>query len=107
MRGARTPTRKRRRTIADHLTAVVIASLSVCPAGGKGRTMSEALTQKHLRPKGPLGRALDQSCRAFALGGGLILAAMACMSVVSVVGRATIGKPITGDFELVQLGCAM
>jgi TRAP-type C4-dicarboxylate transport system permease small subunit len=69
--------------------------------------MGEAVAQALLRPKGPLGRVLDLTCRAFALGGGLVLAAMAVMSVTSIVGRATIGKPITGDFELVQMGCAI
>ncbi|HRP94729.1 MAG TPA: TRAP transporter small permease [Rhodocyclaceae bacterium] len=69
--------------------------------------MGEAVAQAFLRPKGPLGLALDHSCRAFALGGGLVLAAMALMTVVSVIGRATIGTPITGDFELVQMGCAI
>jgi TRAP-type C4-dicarboxylate transport system permease small subunit len=29
------------------------------------------------------------------------------MSAASIVGRATIGKPVQGDFELVQLGCAI
>lgn len=69
--------------------------------------MGEALAQDFLRPKGPLGRVLDQSCRAFALGGGVVLAAIAFMSVASIIGRATIGTPITGDFELVQMGCAI
>lgn len=69
--------------------------------------MGEAVAQDFLRPKGPLGRLLDQTCRAFALGGGLVLAGIAFMSVTSIVGRATIGTPITGDFELVQMGCAI
>ncbi|MBW7861707.1 MAG: TRAP transporter small permease [Rhodocyclaceae bacterium] len=69
--------------------------------------MGEALAHEHVRPAGPLGRALDLACRGFALGGGLVLSAMALMSVASIVGRAAFGKPITGDFELVQMGCAI
>jgi TRAP-type C4-dicarboxylate transport system permease small subunit len=37
----------------------------------------------------------------------VILVAMVCMTVVSVVGRAVFSHPILGDVELVQLGCAV
>lgn len=43
--------------------------------------------------------------RAFALGGGAILVALTLMSLVSVTGRALLGSPVPGDFELVQIGC--
>lgn len=69
--------------------------------------MGEALARDIVRPEGVLGRALDLSCRGFALGGGLVLAAMALMSVASIVGRTVFGSPITGDFELVQMSCAI
>lgn len=69
--------------------------------------MGEALAHAIVRPRGPLGRLLDYACRAFALGGGIVLTGIALMSVVSIVGRATTGKPISGDFELVQMGCAI
>lgn len=36
-----------------------------------------------------------------------MLIGIAGMSVVSILGRAVFGKPVDGDFELVQLGCAV
>ncbi|NDY90405.1 TRAP transporter small permease [Ideonella livida] len=57
---------------------------------------------------GPLiERLLGRLCDVSALGGGLVLVAMATMTVVSVVGRAFFSHPILGDVELVQLGGAV
>lgn len=45
-----------------------------------------------------------------ALLGGLVLAGIAGMTVISVIGRALAGYglgPVRGDFELVQIGCAI
>ena len=53
-----------------------------------------------------MGRALELLCKALALAGGAILAALTLMSVVSIGGRIA-GRPIQGDFELVQIGCAV
>ena len=53
------------------------------------------------------GRPIELLCRAFALFGGLILVAVALMSVASVIGRWLFGNPVTGDFELVQMGSAI
>jgi TRAP-type C4-dicarboxylate transport system permease small subunit len=53
-----------------------------------------------------MGRTLEFLCKAFALAGGAILAALTLMSVVSIGGRIA-GRPIQGDFELVQFGCAI
>jgi TRAP-type C4-dicarboxylate transport system permease small subunit len=55
---------------------------------------------------GPFGRALEAACKLLALAGGAILAALALMSVASIGGRL-VARPIQGDFELVQLGCAV
>lgn len=44
--------------------------------------------------------------RVLALAGGAIFAAITLMSAASVIGRLA-GRPIQGDFELVQLGCAV
>jgi TRAP-type C4-dicarboxylate transport system permease small subunit len=46
------------------------------------------------------------ACRILALAGGAIFAAITLMSAASVIGRV-VGRPIQGDFELVQLGCAV
>jgi len=53
-----------------------------------------------------MGRALELVCKALALAGGAILAALTLMSAASVGGRI-LGRPIQGDFELVQMGCAV
>lgn len=43
----------------------------------------------------------------FALAGGLIASAVALNTVLSVITRATISKPIPGDVELTQFGIAL
>ncbi|MBA5764788.1 TRAP transporter small permease, partial [Vibrio sp. 404] len=56
------------------------------------------------------GRALEALARAMAYGGGLVLVAIAVITVASIIGRALIRLglgPITGDFELVEAGCAV
>ncbi len=51
-------------------------------------------------------RALSAAATAFALLGGVIVALVAGLTVVSVVGRWAFATPIPGDVELVQLGTA-
>jgi TRAP-type C4-dicarboxylate transport system permease small subunit len=51
-------------------------------------------------------RALSAAATAFALLGGVIVALVAALTVVSVVGRWAFATPIPGDVELVQLGTA-
>lgn len=46
------------------------------------------------------------ACRALALAGGALFSAITLMSAASIAGRLA-GRPIQGDFELVQLGCAV
>jgi TRAP-type C4-dicarboxylate transport system permease small subunit len=53
-----------------------------------------------------VSRALDLLARAFAFAGGVVLVAMTGMSVVSIAGRTVLSRPLAGDFELVQVGCA-
>jgi TRAP-type C4-dicarboxylate transport system permease small subunit len=50
-------------------------------------------------------RALDVLARAFAFAGGAVLVALIGMSVASIAGRTLLGRPVPGDFELVQVGC--
>jgi TRAP-type C4-dicarboxylate transport system permease small subunit len=54
-----------------------------------------------------LERWLQRLCDVSAAIGGVVLVAIACMTVVSVVGRSAFSHPILGDVELVQLGCAV
>jgi TRAP-type C4-dicarboxylate transport system permease small subunit len=55
----------------------------------------------------PLGRALLLGSTALAILGGLVLIGMTAMTVVSILGRALASAPVTGDFELVELGMAV
>ncbi len=64
--------------------------------------VSEVRSHHH----GPAGRLLIASCKAFAVGAGVLLIFMAAMSLASIVGRTFLGKPILGDYELVQVLCA-
>jgi TRAP-type C4-dicarboxylate transport system permease small subunit len=50
--------------------------------------------------------ALRRLAWLFAIGGGLCASAVALLTVVSIVGRATLRSPIPGDFELTQVGIA-
>jgi len=52
-------------------------------------------------------RALGAACRASALFGGAVLLAVCAVTLASVGGRALFGTPVLGDFELVEMGCAV
>src|SRR5262252_2342638 len=54
-----------------------------------------------------LGALLDRLAVLLAYGGGLIVAAVGIMSVISIVGRSALRRPIIGDFELVEIGTAI
>ena len=58
-------------------------------------------------PVGTVGAALRGLAVGFALGGALVLAAMALMSTASILGRWLLSRPIPGDYELSQLGIAI
>ena len=56
------------------------------------------------------GRAislLEKVCRVFALTGGAVLIALSVVTVLSVLGRYFFNSPISGDFEMVEIGCAI
>jgi TRAP-type C4-dicarboxylate transport system permease small subunit len=63
-------------------------------------------TIKNHQP-GPLGRAVHASSRWFAFMGGMVLLGLALMTVISIVGRYFFSLPVPGDFELVEMGCAI
>jgi len=54
-----------------------------------------------------LNRAMLQVATFCAYLGGVIVSAIGIMSVISIVGRSALGKPIQGDFELVEIGTAV
>ena len=57
-----------------------------------------------------VGRWLEQITRTFAYAGGVVLAAIALVTVASIIGRfflfAGLG-PIKGDYEIVEMGSAI
>ncbi len=59
------------------------------------------------RPLGRLRQAVLTLSRAWAILGGLVLVAMLLMTVASVLMRATLGFPIPGDYELIEIGTAL
>ena len=59
------------------------------------------------RPKDKFGRALFDISTIFSLFGGFILLLIVSISVVSIVGRIFFSSPLMGDFELVEMGCAI
>lgn len=58
-------------------------------------------------PEGWVGRALHTACRSVGVCGGMVLVALILLTVTSIVLRELTGRPIPGDFELVEIGCAI
>lgn len=52
-------------------------------------------------------RLLTGICQVWAVIGGLVLVALTLLTVASVVGRSVFGRPLPGDFELVEVGSAI
>lgn len=56
---------------------------------------------------GPFGVALYRAALGVAALGGLSLLAITALTAVSIVGREVFSAPVPGDFELVEIGCAV
>ena len=54
-----------------------------------------------------VAKPVEWLCGAFAMAGGFVLCAVALVTVFSVLGRKFLGGAIAGDFEIVEIGCAM
>ncbi len=54
-----------------------------------------------------LERGFDALCTVAALAGGLLLVAIALMTVFSVTARTLFGAPLAGEYELVEMGTAV
>jgi TRAP-type C4-dicarboxylate transport system permease small subunit len=54
-----------------------------------------------------MSRGLQAVTRVLALTGGAFLVAAAALTVVSVIGRYGFGAPVPGDYELVEIACAV
>jgi TRAP-type C4-dicarboxylate transport system permease small subunit len=51
--------------------------------------------------------AMEAVTRALALAGGVFLVAATVITLVSVIGRYGFGRPVPGDYELVEITCAV
>ena len=60
-----------------------------------------------IRPDNQFGRILNTISKFFALFGGLVLLVVALISVFSIFGRVVFSSPLLGDFELVEIACAV
>ena len=60
-----------------------------------------------IRPNNKFGRILNLISRYFAIFGGFILLSAALISIFSIFGRVIFSSPILGDFELVEIACAV
>ena len=58
-------------------------------------------------PRRGLGRALELVAQAFAFFGGAVFVGLIGLSVTSITLRTLTGKPVQGDFEMVQFACAI
>lgn len=58
-------------------------------------------------PRPGLGVLLSRLSVGLAYAGGLVVAAIGLMSAASIAGRTVLGRPILGDFELVEMGSAI
>lgn len=76
------------------------------PFASAAQAMDETSTSHH-PPQDPFGHWLRRLSEAFALAGGAIFVAIAMMSVGSIASRALFNQPLSGDYELVQVGCAI
>jgi TRAP-type C4-dicarboxylate transport system permease small subunit len=54
-----------------------------------------------------LGELLNRLGILLAYCGGLVVAGVGVMSAISIIGRSALRRPITGDFELVEIGIAV
>ncbi len=58
-------------------------------------------------PADGFGRALQRACELAALAGGAVFVALTLLVTVSILGRWLFARAVPGDYELVQLGCAV
>lgn len=69
--------------------------------------MADFVVDNASQARGPTGRILEFMCKASAVAAGIVLTAMAAMSIVSITGRTFFSHPLLGDYELVQMMSAI
>ena len=60
-----------------------------------------------IKPNNNFGYILNKASRYFAIFGGFILLIAVLISIFSIFGRVVFSSPILGDFELVEIACAV
>lgn len=70
------------------------------------RPMAEAPLIQRV-PSDRIGRALFALARLLAVAGGLVIVGLTLMSLASIAGRALFSAPVQGDYEMIQVGCAV
>lgn len=68
--------------------------------------MSEPISSR-AAPADGFGRVLQRACERLALAGGLVFVALTLLVTTSILGRWLFAKAVPGDYELMQLGCAV
>src|SRR3972149_4273473 len=76
------------------------------PRKRSAKTVGSTLLAGPSPPRGP-GALPHPPASALAYAGGAVIAGVGLMSAASILGRATLGRPILGDFELVEIGTAV
>lgn len=70
-------------------------------------TETEIPLSEPMRPNDPFGRILYRVATVLAVFGGLTLLIIVSINFVSILGRFLFSSPLLGDFELVEMGCAV
>ena len=60
-----------------------------------------------IQPNNKFGRVLNKTASFLAVFGGFVLLSAALISIFSIFGRVVFFTPILGDFELVEIACAV
>jgi TRAP-type C4-dicarboxylate transport system permease small subunit len=69
--------------------------------------LSKIIILLKIRPNNKFGRILNLAAKYFAIFGGFILLIAALISIFSIFGRVVFSSPLLGDFELVEIACAV
>ena len=70
-------------------------------------SLTKKLITLKMRPDNNFGRILNRTSRYFAIFGGFVLLIAVLISIFSIFGRVVFSSPILGDFELVEIACAV
>ena len=63
--------------------------------------------ESQIRPDDKFGRFLLYLSTLLSIVGGCVLILIVIINVFSIVGRVLFSSPLLGDFELVEMGCAI